>query len=121
MKLLILSLTGLCLPLALQPVQQETAAMVRVHIEIIADSSNTLQAQVEAPRGEKAQALLDRLFRAGYADAGKKFVNEIAGFRADGRRRQFWALEINGELAKVGIAEIVLQEDTHIRWHLRTY
>ena len=94
---------------------------IRVDIEIIADSLNTMTASVVVELGTNARNLMEKLFQISYADRGKKFIDGIAGFQASRAQRQFWSLEIDGVFSKVGIAEITLQKKTRIVWRLTTY
>ncbi|MFQ5632184.1 MAG: DUF4430 domain-containing protein [bacterium] len=94
---------------------------ITVTIEIIADSSNTITASVTAEPGTNARDLLEKLFQIDYADRGKKFINGIAGFQTRRFKREYWALEVNGEYSKIGIAEIVLQKSTKIVWRMKSY
>ncbi len=96
-------------------------AVVAVHIEIIADSANVLRADVTVPRGTPARDLMNRLFQMEYADRRKSFVIAIAGFRAEKRKRQYWALSIDGEYARVGIAEIQCNQPLQIRWERKAF
>ncbi len=98
-----------------------TPSTVHVAIEIVPDSLNTIRADLQVEVGTPARKLMNRLFQMKYADWRKAFVTGIAGFEADGRRRQFWALSINGEPSKVGIAEIVIHAPMRIRWEIKTY
>jgi hypothetical protein len=96
--------------------EQTASPKVRVQIQVIADSNNTLQADLEVPIGTPARDLMDRLFKMSYADFTHKFVNGIAGFTANARDKKFWSLEIDGKASEVGIAEIKLDKPMRIRW-----
>jgi hypothetical protein len=95
-----------------------TNQKVRVQIQIVADSSNFLQATLEVPPGASARDLMDRLFKMSYADLMHRFVNGIAGFSAPAREKKFWKLEIDGKDSEVGIAEIKINKPMQIRWVL---
>jgi len=95
---------------------QAVSQKVRVQIQIIADSSNSLQADLEVPVGTAARDLMDRLFKMSYADFTHKFVNGIAGFVANARDKKFWSLEIDGKASEIGIAEIKIDKPMQIRW-----
>jgi hypothetical protein len=68
-----------------------------------------------------ARDLIEKLFQVEYADRGKKFIKGIAGFRTRRFKREYWSLEVNGEYSEVGIAEMVLQENSRIVWRLTKY
>lgn len=108
------------LPSAEHP-QPQAAETYPVSIHVIADSLNTLQATVQVPRGTNARDLMQQLFNMQFVDRGKKFVKGIAGFVANGRKKEYWALELDGEYAKVGIAEIRIDRPMRIVWRKRTY
>ena len=95
---------------------QTASQKVRVQIQVIADSSNSLQADIEVPVGTPARDLMDRLFNMSYVDFTHKFVNGIAGFTANARDKKFWSLEIDGKASEVGIAEIKINKPMQIRW-----
>ena len=113
------------LMLTLQPAGKtrpvEAERMVPVQIEIVADSANVIRANVTVKQDTPARELMNRLFQVKYADWRKSFVSAIAGFAANKRKRQYWALSINGEYAKVGIAEVRIKGPMTIRWDLKTY
>jgi Domain of unknown function (DUF4430) len=96
--------------------KQTASQKVRVQIQVIADSSNSLQADLEVPVGTPARDLMDRLFKMSYTDFMHKFVSGIAGFAANARDKKFWSLEIDGKASEVGIAEIKISEPMQIRW-----
>ncbi|MDZ7359416.1 MAG: DUF4430 domain-containing protein [candidate division KSB1 bacterium] len=96
--------------------EQSASPKIRVHIQIIADSSNSLQADVEVPVGTPARDLMERLFKMNYADFARRFVNGIAGFIISPREKKFWRLEIDGKASEVGIAEIKISKPMQIRW-----
>jgi hypothetical protein len=93
-----------------------TNQKVHVQIQIVADSSNFLQANLEVPAGTSARDLMDRLFKMSYVDFMHRFVNGIAGFSAPPREKKFWKLEIDGKDSEVGIAEIKINKPMQIRW-----
>jgi len=88
----------------------------RVQIQIVADSANSLQANVEVPVGTPARDLMERLFKMNYVDFTRKFVSGIAGFTASAREKKFWRLEIDGKDSAVGIADIKINKAMQIRW-----
>jgi hypothetical protein len=96
--------------------KQTTSQQVRVQIQVIADSSNTLQAALEVPAGTAARDLMDRLFKMSYVDFTHKFVSGIAGFVASSTERKYWRLEIDGKDSEVGIAEIKISKAMRMRW-----
>jgi hypothetical protein len=96
--------------------EQAASQKVRVQIQVIADSSNLLHADLEVPVGTPARDLMERLFKMSYADFTHKFVNGIAGFAANARDKKFWSLEIDGKVSEVGIAEIKINKPMQIRW-----
>lgn len=100
---------------------QQPAQQVAVEIEIVADSSNQLQARVQIAAGTNARDLMDTLFKMEYLDAGRKFVVGIAGFKAPPREKKFWRLEVEGAASPVGIAEIVIKRATRLRWQITPY
>ncbi|MGH7595454.1 MAG: DUF4430 domain-containing protein [bacterium] len=100
---------------------QTASQKIRVQIQVIADSSNTLQADLEVPVGTPARDLMDRLFKMSYADFTHKFVNGIAGFMANARDKKFWSLEIDGKASEVGIAEIKINKPMQIRWAITAF
>ena len=100
-----------------EPVTQK----VRVQIQVIADSSNSLQANIEAPAGASARDLMDRLFKMSYVDFTRRFVNGIAGFMIAPGEKKFWRLEVDGKEAEVGIAEIKISKSMQIRWVIAAY
>ncbi|MGH7455103.1 MAG: DUF4430 domain-containing protein [bacterium] len=95
---------------------QTASQKARVQIQVIADSSNSLQADLEVLVGTPARDLMDRLFKMSYVDFTHKFVNGIAGFTANARDKKFWSLEIDGKSSEVGIAEIKIDKPMQIRW-----
>ncbi|MCI0699439.1 DUF4430 domain-containing protein [candidate division KSB1 bacterium] len=101
--------------------KQTASQKVRVQIQVIADSSNSLQADLEVPVGTSARDLMDRLFKMSYADFTHKFVNGIAGFVANARDKKFWSLEIDGKASEVGIAEIKITQPMQIRWVMKEF
>jgi ABC-type oligopeptide transport system substrate-binding subunit len=94
---------------------------VRVQILVFADSSNSLQANIEAPAGTSARDLMERLFKMSYADLTRRFVNGIAGFAISPGEKKFWRLEVDGKASEVGIAEIKISQPMQIRWVLTAY
>lgn len=106
--------TNLCA----QPEGEASDAMqkVRVHIQVLADSSNSIRAQLEVPIGTSARDLMDGLFKMEYADVTHRFVTGIAGFEALPKNKKYWKLEIDGKASEVGIAEIKIDKPMQIRW-----
>jgi len=100
-----------------EPVTQK----VRVQIQVIADSSNSLQANIEAPVGASAREIMERLFKMSYADFSQRFVNGIAGFTIARGEKKFWRLEVDGKASEVGIAEIKVNSPVQIRWVITAY
>ena len=101
--------------------EQAASQKVRVQIQVIADSSNSLHADLEVPVGTSAKDLMDRLFKMSYTDFMHKFVNGIAGFVANARDKKFWSLEIDGQASEVGIADIKIDKPMQIRWVMATF
>ncbi len=99
----------------------EASSTVAVEIEVRADSSNVLHAQVRVAEGMNARDLMEKLFQMEYVDSGKKFVAGIAGFKAPPREKKFWRLEVDGTAAQVGIAEIVIKRAMRLRWVIMAY
>jgi hypothetical protein len=95
---------------------QSSLPKVRVQIQIVADSSNVLEADVEVEAGMPARDLMDRLFKMSYVDYARRFVNGIAGFKVGPREKKFWRLEIDGKDSEVGIAEIKISKPMQIKW-----
>ena len=93
----------------------------RVQIQVIVDSSNSLQANVEVPVGTPARDLMDRLFKINYVDFTHRFVNGIAGFMIARGEKKFWRLEVDGKASEVGIAEIIISKPMQIRWVITAY
>ncbi|MDZ7292466.1 MAG: DUF4430 domain-containing protein [candidate division KSB1 bacterium] len=89
---------------------------VRVQIQVVADTSNTLQADLEVPIGTSARDLMDRLFKMSYADFTHRFVNGIAGFTANPKEKKFWRLEIDGKISEIGIADLKIDRAMALRW-----
>jgi len=98
-----------------------TPPRIRVQIQVIADSSNSLQATIEAPVGTSARDLMDRLFKMSYVDFSHRFVNGIAGFMILRGEKKFWRLEVDGKDAAVGIAEIKISKPMQLRWVITAY
>lgn len=94
---------------------------VRVQIQIVADSSNSLQADIEVPIGTPARELMDRLFKMSYVDFSRRFVNGIAGFMIARGEKKFWRLEVDGKDSEVGIAEIKISRPLRMRWVITAY
>ncbi len=99
----------------------EVERLIPVQIEIVADSANVIRANVTVKPDTPARELMNRLFQVKYIDWRKSFVTAIAGFEANKHKRQYWALSIDGEYAKVGIAWIKITAPMRIRWVLKTY
>ncbi|MGH7495346.1 MAG: DUF4430 domain-containing protein [bacterium] len=99
----------------------EVTQGVAVEIEIVADSANSLAARVQVSAGTAARDLMERLFKIEYLDSGRKFVVSIAGYKAPPREQKFWKLEVDGTASQVGIAEIVLNRPTRLRWVITAY
>jgi hypothetical protein len=95
---------------------QTASQQVRVQIEVIAGSGNSLQADLAVPVGTSARDLMERLFKMSYVDGSHKFVNGIAGFTASPQEKKYWRLEIDGKDSEVGIAEIKIDKTMRIRW-----
>jgi hypothetical protein len=92
------------------------AQKVRMHIQVVADSANVIDASLEVPAGTSARDLMDRLFKMAYADVTRRFVTGIAGFEALPKNKKYWKLEIDGKASEVGIAEIKIDKPIQIRW-----
>lgn len=99
----------------------QASAALKVHIEIVADSSNHLVAHVQVAPNTNGRELMERLFKMEYMDFTKRFVVGIAGFKVSPREKQFWKLEIDGAEAQVGIAEVVLKHETRLRWSVARF
>jgi len=95
---------------------QVSTQKVRVRIQVMADSSNFIQANVEVAAGTSARDLMDRLFKINYVDFTHRFVNGIAGFMVGPREKKFWRLDIDGEASEVGIADVKINKPMRIRW-----
>ncbi len=95
---------------------QSAGPKARVRIQVIADSSNSLQANLEVPVGTSARDLMDRLFKMSYVDFTHRFVSGIAGFMANPKEKKYWRLEIDGKASEIGIAEIKISKPVQIRW-----
>ena len=108
-------------PVAAPAPSAQPAQEIAVTIEVVADSSNSLRAQVRVPEGTPARALMEKLFQMEYIDAGRKFVVGIAGFKVSPREKKFWKLEVEGAASSVGIADIVLRHRSHLRWVITPY
>jgi len=113
----------LIIPIALLAGQKDNPAhqKVRVQIQVVADSSNSLLANIEVPVGTSAREIMERLFKMGYADFSQRFVNGIAGFMIARGEKKFWRLEVDGKAAEVGIAEIKISKPVQIRWVITAY
>ena len=94
---------------------------VRVQIHVVADSSNSLHADIEVPVGTPARDLMDRLFKMSYVDFSRRFVNGIAGFMITRGEKKFWRLEVDGKDSEVGIAEIKISRPLRMRWVITAY
>lgn len=101
--------------------QSAATPKVRVQIQIIADSSNSLQADLVVPVGTPARDLMDQLFKMNYVDFRHRFVNGIAGFVITPREKKFWQLEVDGKASEVGIAEIKITQPMQIRWMIKAF
>ncbi len=101
--------------------EQSASQKVRVQIHVVADSSNSLLANVEAPTGTSARDLMDRLFKMSYADMTHRFVSSIAGFTANAKDKKFWKLEIDGKASEIGVAEVKIDKPMQIRWVLAEF
>jgi hypothetical protein len=101
--------------------KQTAGQKVRIQIQVIADSSNSMHADLEVPVGTPARDLMDRLFKMSSADFSHKLVNGIAGFTANARDKKFWSLEIDGKASEVGIAEIKIDKPMQIRWMMAEF
>lgn len=114
---------GIILASPILPTPKNNAAppQIRVQIQVIADSSNSLQANVEVPVGTSARDLMERLFKMNYVDFSHRFVNGIAGFIIARGEKKFWRLEIAGKEAEVGIAEIKINNPIQLRWVITAY
>jgi len=119
-KLLIIAAVLFTIPIAL-PQDNPAAEKVRVQIQVVADSSNSLQADIEAPIGASAREIMERLFKMSYADFSHRFVNGIAGFMIARGEKKFWRLEVDGKGSEVGIAEIKISRPVQIRWVITAY
>ncbi|GEM_PF-3520220 len=122
-KIFIIAAALFLIPIILSAGKKENAAhqKVRVQIHVIADSSNSLQANIEAPVGVSGRELMERLFKMSYADFSQRFVNGIAGFMIARGEKKFWRLEIDGKASEVGIAEIKINKPMQIRWVITAY
>ena len=98
-----------------------TENAVAVHLEIRDDvTASGLAASIrrEASHGSTALAFMESVVAVEYKryPGMGVFVTGLCGVAApDGT---FWALSVNGQRATRGIAEVVLDGDTHIRWDL---
>ena len=103
--------------------KKENAAdqKVRVQIWVVADSSNSLQADIEAPVGVSGREIMERLFKMSYADFSQRFVNGIAGFTIARGEKKFWRLEVDGKASEVGIADLKISKPVQIRWVITAY
>lgn len=94
---------------------------VAVHLEIRDDvtaSGLVVSIRREAAQGSTALAFMESVVAIEYKryPGMGVFVTGLCGVVApDGT---FWALSVNGERATRGIAEVVLDADTHVRWDL---
>jgi hypothetical protein len=96
--------------------KQRSSQKARVQIQVVADSSNSLQANLEVPVGTLGRDLMDRLFKMDYMDVTRRFVTGIAGFSAAPKEKKYWKLEIDGKASEVGIAEIKINKPMRMRW-----
>jgi len=103
------------------PKDEPATQKVRVQIQVFADSSNSLQADIEVPAGTSARELMERLFKMSYVDFSHRFVNGIAGFMIARGEKKFWRLEVDGKASEVGIAEIKISKPVQIRWVIAAY
>ncbi|MCG3121573.1 MAG: hypothetical protein ALAOOOJD_04728 [bacterium] len=101
--------------------ESAAAPKVRVQIQIVADSSNALEADLTVPVGTPARDLMDRLFKMNYVDFRHRFVNGIAGFIIATGEKKFWQLEVDGKASEVGIAEIKITQPVRIRWVITAF
>lgn len=101
--------------------QSAATPKVRVQIQIVADSSNSLQANLAVPVGTPARDLMDQLFKMNYVDFRHRFVSGIAGFVIAPREKKFWQLEVDGKASEVGIAEIKINQPMQIRWRITAF
>lgn len=110
----------LCLFLALPAMSaiSQTVNTVGVHVEVIADSSNRITAELQIAPNTNGRDLMERLFKMEYMDFSRRFVVGVAGFRADAKQRKYWKIEIDGAASQVGLAEIVLIKDARLRFSI---
>ena len=116
MKLLKVVMCSLAMFVSSADRTAEAGEEIPVHLEIVADSSNHIVAQIEVESGTNGRDLMERLFKMDYMDATRRFVIGIAGFKAVPKQKQFWKLEIDGKASDLGIAEIVIKQATRMRW-----
>lgn len=99
----------------------QSSTTLSVQIEIFADSSNHLSAQVQVEPNTNGRDLMERLFKIEYMDFTKRFVVAIAGFKVSPKEKKFWKLEIDGLDSQVGIAEVVIKSNTRLRWSVVSF
>lgn len=54
-------------------------------------------------------------------DGEMAFVTSIDGTKADSKKREFWALYVNGKMAEVGAGSYKVQNGDAITWKIETY
>lgn len=114
-------LSGFCFLLGWNSAAAQTANEVSVAMEIVADSTNHIEATVRVPAGASARVVMDKLFKMDYADFGHRFVTGIAGFEATAKERKFWKLEIDGKASQVGIADVKITKPVRLRWEIASF
>ena len=97
------------------------ADRVSIIIEVFADSANHLTLHRQVETGTNARDLMDTIFKMDYQDIGRKFVVAIAGLAVRSQERQFWQLEIDGQMSSVGIADVRITKPMRIRWQIASY
>ncbi len=108
----------LALPFVALP---QASRLVQVQIEIVADSSNHLNAALQVEPNTNGRDLMDRLFKMEYVDFSKRFVVAIAGFKASSKEKKFWKLEVDGAASQIGITEVVIKQAMRLRWSVSSY
>ncbi len=99
----------------------QSSETIKVHLEVAADSSNRIMAEVQVAPNTNGRELMDRLFKMEYMDFTKRFVIGIAGFKVSPKEKKFWKLEIDGADSQIGIAEVLIKRETRLRWSVATF
>ena len=106
---------------ALATASNAASALVAVHLEVRDEATSsglTVSITKDVEPGTNALAFLESVISLEYRryPGMGVFVTSVCGVAApDG---MFWALSVNGERATRGIADVTIDADMHLAWHL---